>query len=228
MTTLDDALQRLHDHAQPERLDGMARVGLGAERRLGVPVPDLRRIARRLGRQHALALDLWETGIADAQLLAGLVAEPDRFTSAQMDRWVASMHAWDVCDGACLNAFVRSPRAWDQVGEWAARDEVFVRRAAFALLAALAVHDRKAEEARFIAALAPIEAAADDDRNYVKKAVSWALRAIGKRNAALHAQAQACAQRLAARGTRAARWIAADALRELRSAPVRERLGVQA
>jgi 3-methyladenine DNA glycosylase AlkD len=228
MTTLDDALQLLRDQARPDQLEGMARFGMQVERRLGLSVPTLRQLARRLGRQHALALALWDTGIADAQLLAGMVAEPQRFTSADMDRWAGTMASWDVCDGACLNAFAASPLAWDKVAAWAPREPEFVRRAAFALLATLAVHDKAADDGRFVAALAHVEAAADDPRNFVKKAVSWALRGIGKRNAALHAHAMACARGLAARGSKPARWIAADTLRELRSAPVCTRLGVAA
>ncbi|HEX6362701.1 MAG TPA: DNA alkylation repair protein, partial [Albitalea sp.] len=210
-------------HARPEALAGMARFGIDVERRFGVPVPDLRRIARRLGRDHALALALWRTGVPDAQLLAGLVADPARLDARQMDAWVHTIRSWDVCDGACLNAFVHSPLAWDRVAAWAVRHDEFVRRAAFALLATLAVHDEAAADARFVQALALVEAAADDGRNFVRKAVNWALRNIGKRNAALHAAALACAQRLQERDSRSARWIAADALRELRSAAVRRR-----
>lgn len=226
MSRLDQALALLHDNARagPDDLAGMARFGMDVEGRLGVPVPVLRKLGRALGRDHDLALALWDTGMPDAQILAGLVADPSRMTSQQMDAWAHTMRSWDVCDGACLNAFVHSPLAWDKVAAWTARDEEFVRRAGFALLATLAVHDKQADDARFVAALKHIEAAADDERNFVKKAVNWALRNIGKRNAALHAAAIAQAQRLQARGTRAARWIAADALRELRSEAVQSRL----
>jgi 3-methyladenine DNA glycosylase AlkD len=224
MTTLDEALGMLQAQARPDGLAGMARFGIDVERRLGVPVPALRKLGRALARQHELALALWDTGIPDAQILAGLVAEPARFTSRQMDAWARSMRSWDVCDGACLNAFVHSPLAWDKVAAWTARPQEFVRRAGFALLATLAVHDKQADDPRFVAALKQVEAAADDQRNFVRKAVNWALRNIGKRNAALNAAAIAQALRLQARGTRAARWIAADALRELRSAAVQSRL----
>lgn len=226
MPTLADALQLLNDHARPAELEGMARFGIDVERRLGVSVPDLRRIGKRLGRDHELAQALWNTGIPDAQILAGLVAEPQRFGARQLDAWVRSMRSWDVCDGACLNAFADSPLAWDKVATWAGRRDEFVRRAGFALLAVLAVHDRSAPDSRFIGALPLIEAAATDERNYVKKAVNWALRGIGKRNAALNAAAIACAERLQQIDSRAARWIAADALRELRSEAVRSRLGL--
>jgi 3-methyladenine DNA glycosylase AlkD len=219
MTTLDTALAALQAHARSDQLQGMAGFGMAGATRLGVAVPVLRRLGRQFGRDHALAQALWGTGIPDAQILAGMVAEPARFTLKQMNAWARSTLSWDVCDQACLNAFVRSPLAWRRVPVWAASPDEWVKRAAFALLACLAVHDKAADDARFLAALPLIEAASDDDRNFVKKAVNWALRQIGKRNAALRGPAIACAERIATRGTRAARWIAADALRELRGKP---------
>jgi 3-methyladenine DNA glycosylase AlkD len=223
--TLTDALALLQQHARPEALDGMARFGIDVQGRLGIAVPELRRIGRRLGRDHALAQALWDTGVPDAQLLAGMVAEPQRLTARQMDAWVKTIRSWDVCDGACLNAFVGAPAAWERVTAWTARHDEFVRRAGFALLATLAVHDKTAEDARFRDALGLVEAASDDGRNFVRKAVNWALRNIGKRNASLHAAALDCAERLARRESRTARWIAADALRELRSEAIRRRVG---
>ena len=226
MNRLAHALSLLRDNARagPGDVAGMARFGMDVERRLGVPVPALRKLGRTLGRDHELALALWDTGIPDAQILAGLVTDPARLTSQQMDAWTRSMRSWDVCDGACLNAFVHSPLAWEKVAAWTACDEEFVRRAGFALLATLAVHDKQAGDTRFLDALERIEEAADDDRNFVRKAVNWALRNIGKRNATLNAAAISQALRLQDRGTRAARWIAADALRELRSEAVQARL----
>lgn len=197
----------------------MARFGLTGEARLGLAVPTLRQLGREIGRDHALALQLAASGVPDAQILAAYVAEPACFTVAEMNAWVASLAAWDTCDQACGNAFVRSPLAWGRVPVWARRQPEFERRAGFALLAALAVHDKAAEDARFIAALPLVEAAADDGRNFVKKAVNWALRQIGKRNAALRDAAIACAETLRQRHSPPARWIAADALRELRARP---------
>ncbi|HJV64040.1 MAG TPA: DNA alkylation repair protein [Albitalea sp.] len=224
MATLDDTLRLLHEHARPGELQGMARFGMAVDKRLGVSVPNLRRLAKALGRDHALAQALWDTGIPDAQILAGMLAEPARFTSRQMDAWARSMNSWDVCDGACLNAFAHSPLAWNKVAAWAHRHDEFTRRAAFSLLATLAVHDKASPDSRFEEALALVEGAAGDERNFVKKAVNWALRSIGKRSAALHRAALACAARLQATDSRAARWIAADALRELRSDAVQTRL----
>jgi 3-methyladenine DNA glycosylase AlkD len=215
--SLADALALLRVHANPEALAGMAGFGMATAGRLGLSVPVLRQLGRQIGRDHGLALQLAASGIPDAQILAAYVAEPARFTVAEMDAWVAGLTAWDTCDQACGNAFVRSPLAWGRVPAWAVREPEFERRAGFALLAALAVHDKAAEDARFIALLPLVEQAADDGRNFVKKAVNWALRQVGKRNAALRAEAMACAERLRDQPSAAARWIAADALRELRA-----------
>ena len=214
-TRLQHALTLLHQNARPQELAGMARFGITGDGRLGLSVPAMRGIARTLGRDHALALALWDTGIPDARIVASMVAEPALLTTRQMDAWVKGFAAWDVCDQACLNAFCKSPLAWRKVEAWSTRKDEFVRRAAFALLATLAVHDKKAGDAPFITALALVEAAAYDDRNFVKKAVNWALRSIGKRNAALRTQAIAAALRIQQQGSKPARWIAADALREL-------------
>lgn len=218
------ALALLQQQARPDQLAGMARFGIVGAGRLGVAIPALRQMARSLGRDHALALDLWNTGIPDARILASMVAQPALFTTQCMDAWAQGFASWDVCDQVCGNAFAASPLAWDRVQAWAQNPDEFVRRAAFALLATLAVHDKTATDATFIDALAWVEAAASDERNFVKKAVNWALRNIGKRNAALHGGALASAQRIQQQGTRSARWIATDALRELNSAAVQSRL----
>jgi 3-methyladenine DNA glycosylase AlkD len=215
MTLLQSALQLLHQNARPQELAGMARFGIVGENRLGLSVPAMRSIARALGHDHALALALWETGIPDARIVASMVVDPALLTSRQMDEWVKGFASWDVCDQTCLNAFSKSPLAWRKVAIWSRRKHEFERRAAFALLATLAVHDKLAPDQDFIAALALVEGASDDDRNFVKKAVNWALRNIGKRNAALRSEAIESAQRIQQQGGRSARWIAADALREL-------------
>lgn len=212
---LDDALARLRAAARPEALADMARFGLTGAGRLGLAVPTLRALAREFGRDHDLALALWDTSIPDAQILAGMVAEPARLTLAQMDHWVAGMRAWDVCDQACLNAFVKSPLAWEAIPRWAAREPEFEKRAGFSLLAVAAVHQKQRPDADFLARLPLIEAAADDDRNFVKKAVNWALRQTGKRSAALREPALTVAERLCGREEKSARWIGSDARREL-------------
>lgn len=215
LSRLDLALQRLHEASRPDQLGAMARFGLTGEGRLGLAVPTLRVLAKELKRDHALALALWETGIPDAQILAGMVAEPARLTVEQMDHWVAGMQAWDVCDQACTNAFVKSPLAWDAIARWAAREAEFEKRAGFTLLAVAAVHQKQRPDADFLARLQLIEAAAGDERNFVKKAVNWALRQIGKRSKALREPALTVAQRLCERSEKAARWIGTDARREL-------------
>ena len=215
---LTQALALLHQNARPAELAGMARFGIVGDQRLGLSVPAMRGIARTLGRDHALAQALWDTAIPDARIVASMVADPAQLTARQMDAWVKGFAAWDVCDQTCLNAFCKSPLAWRKVQAWATRKDEFVRRAAFALLATLAVHDKAADDEAFVAALALVEAAADDDRNFVKKAVNWALRNIGKRNRNLRQAAIASALRIQQQGSKSARWIAADALRELRPA----------
>jgi 3-methyladenine DNA glycosylase AlkD len=221
---LESALSQLRQNARPEELAGMARFGIAGENRLGLSMPAMRRIARALGHDHALALALWDTGIPEARIVAGMVAEPALLTSRQMDAWAKGFASWDVCDQVCGSVFQASPLAWRKVAVWSTRRDEFVRRAAFALLATLAVHDKQADDGQFVGALPLIEAAASDERNFVRKAVNWALRNIGKRNPALNAAAIAAAQRIRQQGSRAARWIAADALRELGSAAVQTRL----
>ena len=224
---LATALALLQAQARPGELAGMARYGIVGEGRLGLSMPAMRQIARTLGRDHDLALQLWGTGIPDARIVAGMVADPARLTSRQMDTWALGLASWDVCDQVCGSAFLASPLAWDKVTDWAGRPEAFVRRAAFALLATLAVHDKAAGNTAFVSALALIEADAADERNFVKKAVNWALRNIGKRNVVLNHAAIDAARRIQAQGSRAARWIAADALRELTGDAVRARLAAR-
>jgi 3-methyladenine DNA glycosylase AlkD len=212
---LDEALAALRAAARPEQLEAMARFGLTGEARLGLAVPTLRALAREFKRDHELALALWDSGIPDAQILAGMVAEPSRLTPQQMDHWVAGMRAWDVCDQACTNAFVKSPLAWEAIPRWAKRKAEFEKRAGFALLAVAAVHQKTRPDTDFIARLPLIEAAAGDERNFVKKSVNWALRQIGKRSAALREPALTVAERLCEREEKSARWIGSDARREL-------------
>ena len=200
------------------KIEGMKRFGIRPERLIGLNTPQLRTIARATCRNQALAEALWETGIHDARILASLVGDPATITRTTMDKWVRDFASWDVCDACCCNLFDRSPYAWNQIRKWAAKRDEFVRRAAFSTIAGLAVHDKAAGGQVFIDALPLIEKYAFDDRNFVKKAVNWALRNIGKRNEILRPEAIACAERVGTQGTPSARWIAADALRELRSA----------
>ena len=224
MMPVDAVMAQLHAAARPDQLAGMARYGMSTDNRLGVTVPELRRIAKQSGKDHELALALWQTGIADARILASMVDEPQAVTAEQINAWVAEFDSWDVCDQVCMNLFDKTPLAWEKVREWAGRDEEYVKRAAFTLIACLAWHDKQAEDTAFIALLPTIVAGAADERNYVKKAVSWALRHIGKRNAALHEAALATAQELSASGSKSSRWIAGQTVKDLSSEAAQRRL----
>jgi 3-methyladenine DNA glycosylase AlkD len=203
----------------------MARFGINPDRALGVRIPDLRRLAKQVGTDHSLALGLWKTGIHEARILASMIDDPAAVTERQMESWVGDFDSWDLCDQCCGNLFDRTPFAFDKAVEWAGRDEEFVKRAGFALMAWAAVHDKTADDRVFIEFLPLVEREADDDRNFVKKAVNWALRQIGKRNRRLNRAAVSVARRLAKRNdSPAARWIGTDALRELTSEGVRSRL----
>jgi 3-methyladenine DNA glycosylase AlkD len=224
VSSVAEVVDRLKDRARPDQLEGMARYGISVERRLGVSIPELRRLARELGRDHRLALGLWRTGIADARILASMVDDPARLTEAQMEEWVKDFDSWDVCDQVCDNLFEKAPFVWKKIADWSAREEEFVKRAAFALMACLAWHDKKAGDARFIGLFPLIVRGSTDERNYVKKAVNWALRNIGKRNPRLNRESVAVAREIQGLDSKAARWIAADAIRELESQSVQDRL----
>lgn len=226
----------LRGRANPDNVAGMARFGISAENTLGVSVPVMRSMARdarkALGRDkvacHELATLLWGTGIHEARLMAAFVGVGSLMTEAQMEQWVADFDSWDICDQVCINVFRESPLAWDKMCEWAARDEEFVRRAAFALGATLAVHAKTRPDSDFLPLLDLAERAASDERNFVKKAVNWQIRQIGKRSAPLNAAAIETCERILAEqsSSKAARWTARGALRELQSDAVRERLGL--
>jgi 3-methyladenine DNA glycosylase AlkD len=204
------------DHlADPSRRPGMARVGINVDRALGVSIPHLRRLARRHRPDHPLALDLWQTGVHEARILASMVDDPAQVTPEQMEAWVVDFDSWDLCDQVCGNLFESAPFGLKIARAWTRRPEEFVKRAGFALAAEHAAHDRASPDRVYTAWFPAIRRGAADERNYVKKAVSWALRSIGKRNLALNAAAIGEAEALLASGTRSARWIGRDALREL-------------
>jgi 3-methyladenine DNA glycosylase AlkD len=214
----------LEQRGSKRERDGMARYGLPSDRAFGVAIGVMQRYAKELGRDHDLALGLWETGWYEARTVAAFVDEPEKVTAAQMDRWCRGFDSWGICDTVCFHLFDRSPHAWRKVTEWSRKRDEFGKRAAFALLACLALHDKSASDARFRAALPLIERAASDDRNFVKKGVSWALRLIGRRNTALNTASVALAKKLAASTDPAARWIGKGAVKELTSAAVQRRL----
>jgi 3-methyladenine DNA glycosylase AlkD len=181
-------------------------------------------LARQIGQNRPLALQLWDSGVHDARILAGMIDDASRVTGAQMDQWVRHFDNWDVCDGTCCHLFVFCKPAWKKAIAWSLRNEEFVKRAGFALMAYLAYRDKTAADRKFMKLLAIIERKSDDDRNFVRKAVNWALRNIGKRNLRLNRAAIRAAERIQRQNFRAARWIAADALRELRGDAAQRRL----
>lgn len=224
MVSVKDVLDKLQSKAHPEQLKGMAKYGMTVERRLGVSVPEMRKLAKEIGKDHKLALELWGTGIAEARILASMVDDPAKLSEAQMEDWVKDIDSWDVCDQVCMNLFEKSRLAWKKIIDWSEREEEFVKRTAFSLIACLAWHDKKASDEEFIKLLPVITRAATDERNFVKKAVNWALRNIGKRNLNLNKAAISTAQEIQRLDSKAARWIATDALAELKSDAVQDRL----
>jgi 3-methyladenine DNA glycosylase AlkD len=231
-----DLLASLRSHANADNVVGMGRFGISSAGTLGVSMPVVRSLAqegkRRLGRdkpaRHELAALLWASGLHEARIMAALVDEPTLVTAEQADAWLAEVDSWDVCDQLCIVLFRRCPFAWDKAAEWTAADSEFVKRAGFSLGATLAVHEKTAPDDAFLALLACAEREAADERNMVMKALNWQIRGIGKRNATLNAEAIATCERIleAHPDSKAARWIARDALRELRSDAVRARLGL--
>jgi 3-methyladenine DNA glycosylase AlkD len=202
----------------------MAKYGMTVEQRLGVSVPDMRKLAKEIGRDNKLALDLWRTGIAEARIVAGMVGDPAKLTEEQMEDWVKDINSWDVCDQVCDNLFEKNQLAWKKIIDWSEREEEFVKRTAFSLIACLSWHDKKASDEKFIELLPVIIRGATDERNFVKKAVNWALRNIGKRNLNLNRAAINTAKEIQRLDSKAARWIAADAIRELESDAIQSRL----
>ena len=194
---------------------GMARFGINAKNALGIKVPVLRSLAKKIGKNHRLAMELWASGIHEARWLAGMVAESGKMTEKQMDFWVGQFDSWDICDSVCLNFFYKMPNAYIKVKQWAQSEKEFIRRAGFALMASLALHDKSASDEKLLQFFPYIRKYSDDNRNFVKKAVNWALRQIGKRNIRLCRQALVLSHELRASGGASARWIANNAINEL-------------
>ena len=219
------ALTWLERHGTTRVRDGMARYAIPSDTAFGVSMAGIQQLAKRLGKNHELAAALWKTGRYEARMLTAYVDEPARVTPGQMDRWASGFDNWAVCDTLCFALFDRTPHAWAKVTQWSARPGEFVKRAAFALLWGLTVHDRQADNAPFLRALVLVEDAAADQRHFVKKSVNMALRAVGKRNPVLNAAAVAVARRLSESPEAAPRWVGKDALRELTGPSVLRRLG---
>jgi 3-methyladenine DNA glycosylase AlkD len=224
---VQSALTWLKGHSSKSTRDGMARYGIPSDNAFGVTMANMKVLAKRLGRNHELAAALWETGWYEARMLTSFVDEPARVTPAQMDRWCRDFDNWGICDTLCFHLFDKTPHAWSRIDKWHDARGEFVKRAAFALLASVALHDRKLPDRPFVESLVLIERAATDDRNFVKKGVSWALRLIGRRSQGLNTEAIALSRRLAGAEEPSARWIGKGALKELTSALVARRLAAR-
>jgi 3-methyladenine DNA glycosylase AlkD len=217
-------MQELEANGTQQNLQGMRRFGIIPKKGLGVPVPTIRELAKKTGQDHELALKLWNSGVHEALLLATMVEEPAKHTSAQADSWTSQLYSWDICDQYCGNLLYSTPYAWEKVYLWVKDEREFVRRAGFALIAALSVKDKQASDSQFIKLLPLIEEYSWDSRNFVRKAVNWALRNIGKRNLRLNRDAISCANSLLLKKDSSSKWIAHDALRELEGNAVKQRL----
>lgn len=213
--TLQQILKTLKSHANPKNVAGMARFGINPKNTLGISIPFLRQLGKKIGKNHELAQQLWKTKIHEARLLAAFIEEPKKVTSKQMDQWTADFDSWDICDQVCSNVFDKTPFAYVKSFNWVKDKREFVRRAGFVMMAALAVHDKKQPDKTFIKFFPVIEKYSADERNFVRKAINWALRQIGKRSDFLKPRAIKCAKKIQKLDSKSARWVAADALREL-------------
>ena len=221
---VSEVLEELNSLSSAKSRDGMGRFGIDVKYALGVSVTKLRKVAKTLGRDHKLSIGLWKSRVHEARILASMIDEPDLVTERQMERWVKDFNSWDLCDECCGNLFDKTRYAYNKVVEWSDREEEFVKRAGYVMMATLSVHDKEAGDEKFVRFMPLIKKGADDERNFVKKAVNWALRQIGKRNRKLNKVAIRTAKEIKKIDSKAARWIAADALRELQSASVIKRL----
>ncbi|HTT32841.1 MAG TPA: DNA alkylation repair protein [Methylomirabilota bacterium] len=222
--TKQSVLRELESLADPRVREKMSYFGVNVPQAHGISAPVLHAFAKQIGKNHALAQELWDTGIHEAKSLATLIGEPEKVTEDEMDRWARDFDAWDIVDAACCYLYAYAKPAWSKAIGWSRRREEFVKRAAFSLMAYLSYKDKEAFNVRFRRCLRIIEREARDERHFVKKAVNWALRNIGKRNLRLNGEAIRAAERIRQQGTSSARWIAADALRELKSSAVQARL----
>jgi 3-methyladenine DNA glycosylase AlkD len=224
MASSKELLKILCSKANTKSVEGMAKFGMTSTNRLGISVPDMRKISKENGKDHEVATELWDTGIPEAQIVAALIAEPEILTEEQMEHWVKDINSWDVCDQVCLNLFDKSSLAWKKIYDWSEREEEFVKRTAFSLIACIAWHDKTLADEKLIELFPLIKRESTDERNFVKKAVNWALRHIGKKNKNLNNAAITLAKEIKQIDSKSARWIANDAIRELESEKVQLRL----
>jgi 3-methyladenine DNA glycosylase AlkD len=212
--TTEEIIVHLKSQANPKNVEGMARFGINPKNTFGISIPVLRKLAKEIGKNHALAQELWNTGFHEARLLAGFIDSPKDVTEKQMDAWAGEFDSWDVCDQVCSTLFDKTPFAFAKAHQWSRDKREFVRRAGFAMMAVLAVHDKKASDAKFLEFFPLIKQYSIDERNFVRKSVNWALRQIGKRNSNLFDKATILAEEIREMPSGTARWIAGDALRE--------------
>ncbi len=219
-----DILEELKSLSSPKAIEGMAKYGITPEKTYGVSIPNLRKIAKGIGTDHEVAQRLWASGIREARILASMIDDPEMVTEEQMESWVKDFDYWEICDQCCQNLFGRTKFAYQKAIEWSSNDKEFIKRAGFALMARLAVGDKRADDRQFERFLPIINREASDSRNFAKKAVNWALRQIGKRNLNLNRKAIEAAREIQKIDSRSAKWVASDAIRELTSKAVQERL----
>jgi 3-methyladenine DNA glycosylase AlkD len=216
-------LKKLKSQANPQNVAGMTRFGINPQKTYGINLPVLRKMAKEIGRDHRLALKLWDSGIHEARILASMIDEAEKVSEKQMEKWVKDLDSWDVCDQVCSNLFDKTEFAYQKAFEWSKRKEEFIKRAGFVLMAALSVHDKEAKDKKFEQFFPIIKKEVDDKRNFVKKAVNWSLRQIGKRNSVLNKKAIVVAKEIQKMDFQSAKWIANDALRELKSEAIQKR-----
>lgn len=219
----DEVIEQLKSMGDPKNIEGMGRFGIKTENNFGNSVTTLRNFAKKIGKNHELAVKLWESGIRDARMVAACIEDPKTVTEDQVDEWVKDFDSWDICDHCCGHLFDKTPFAYKKAKEWTQRKEEFQKRAGFSLMAWLAVHDKKADDSEFEGFLTIIKKESTDERNYVKKAVNWALRNIGKRNITMNKKAIKIAKEIQKIDSKTARWIASDAIRELTSEKVKQK-----
>ena len=219
----EEVMAQLKSMGNPKNIEGMRRFGIKSENNFGNSVTTLRNYAKKIGKNHDLAVKLWESGIRDARMVAACIENPETVTEEQVDKWVRDLDSWDICDYCCGHFFDKTPIAYKKVREWTKSKELFVKRAGFSLIAWLAVHDKKKDDSEFISFLKIIERESTDERNYIRKSVNWALRQIGKRNIDMNKKALAISKKIQKIDSKSAKWIASDAIRELTSKKVKQR-----
>lgn len=222
--TIEQIISELKKHYNPRNVEGMARYGINVEKAFGLNVPFIRAMAKKIGKNHELALELWETGYHEARHIASMIDDPKLVTKSQMNKWVRDFNSWDICDGTCSNLFRKTPFAIEKIFEWCDKKDEFVRRAGFSLMCYVAVHDKKRDDKDFLLFFPLIKKHSLDERNFVKKAVNWALRQIGKRSKFLNKEALKLAKEILTLNSKSARWIANDAIRELTNPKVLVRI----